>query len=225
LSVLAIPAPAGVLQKVHKRPSPQDPLAGNTSKQPDKELFDKAMAAMKEIGSKFITTCVDQVATVAKDVEAFSMIDEAVTILLWFLDGQIAGIVAKAAGGGGQMGGFERISQAAEAQFSDRRRDLQRQLEIQRFTFTVPQQPLAATPSPPPPAVSKGRGGKPLAAHWDEMWAAIAVMLYTGDLQPKTQADIERSMKDWLAGHDLDVGDTAIRDRARRLSVRFQEAE
>ncbi len=35
---------------------------------------------------------------------------------------------------------------------------------------------------------------KPLAAHWDEMWAAVAVMLYTGDLQPRTQADIERAM-------------------------------
>jgi hypothetical protein len=51
------------------------------------------------------------------------------------------------------------------------------------------------------------------------------VMLYTGDLHPQTQADIERTMKDWLAGHDLDVGDTAVRDRARQLWLKLQETE
>jgi hypothetical protein len=57
------------------------------------------------------------------------------------------------------------------------------------------------------------------------MWAALAVMLYTGDLQPKTQADIERAMKDWLAARDLHVGDTAVRGRARQLWQKLQEAE
>jgi outer membrane protein assembly factor BamD len=50
LSVLAIPASAGIFDKAPKKTSPssEDPLAGNASKQPDKELFDKAMAAMKQ---------------------------------------------------------------------------------------------------------------------------------------------------------------------------------
>src|ERR1700761_3179222 len=34
--------------KPQTKPSPDNPLAGNTSKQPDKELFDKAMTAMKK---------------------------------------------------------------------------------------------------------------------------------------------------------------------------------
>jgi hypothetical protein len=37
------------------------------------------------------------------------------------------------------------------------------------------------------------------------MWAAIAVMLYVGDLKPRTQSDIETAMKEWFARHDLDV--------------------
>ncbi|MDQ1693739.1 MAG: outer membrane protein assembly factor BamD, partial [Acidobacteriaceae bacterium] len=45
-TLAAAPAHAGV--KKPKKVSPTDPLAGVTSKQPDKELFDKAMAALKK---------------------------------------------------------------------------------------------------------------------------------------------------------------------------------
>jgi outer membrane protein assembly factor BamD len=47
----ALPAAAqfGIFKsKPETKPSPNSPLAGNTSKQPDKELFDKAMTAMKK---------------------------------------------------------------------------------------------------------------------------------------------------------------------------------
>jgi outer membrane protein assembly factor BamD len=48
----ALPAPAqfGIFKpsKPATVPSPSDPLAGHASKQPDKELFDKAMVAMKK---------------------------------------------------------------------------------------------------------------------------------------------------------------------------------
>jgi outer membrane protein assembly factor BamD len=47
-SVMAVSAPAGILDKLTKKSDSSNPLAGNTSKQPDKELFDKAMTAMKE---------------------------------------------------------------------------------------------------------------------------------------------------------------------------------
>ena len=48
----ALPASAqfGIFKPSNRRPSrrPNNPLAGNASKQPDKELFDKAMMAMKK---------------------------------------------------------------------------------------------------------------------------------------------------------------------------------
>jgi outer membrane protein assembly factor BamD len=47
----ALPAPAqfGIFKpsKPATKPTPDDPLAGRASKQPDKELFDKALIAMK----------------------------------------------------------------------------------------------------------------------------------------------------------------------------------
>jgi outer membrane protein assembly factor BamD len=50
LSVLPASAQFGIFKpsKPATKPSPDDPLAGNASKQPDKELFDKAMVAMKK---------------------------------------------------------------------------------------------------------------------------------------------------------------------------------
>jgi outer membrane protein assembly factor BamD len=50
LSVIPASAQFGIFKpsKPATKPSPDNPLAGNTSKQPDKELFDKAMIAMKK---------------------------------------------------------------------------------------------------------------------------------------------------------------------------------
>jgi hypothetical protein len=98
---------------------------------------------------------------------------------------------------------------------------INRQAELHRFTFTK----TSSFPSPKVEARSapKNPGGKPLAAHWDEMWSSIAVMLFNGDLQPKTQADVENAMKDWFGGRDFDIGDTAVRARARQLWQKLQD--
>ncbi len=66
------------------------------------------------------------------------------------------------------------------------------------------------------------RGGKPLAAHWDELWSSIAVQLWNGDLQPKTQADIKRAMLEWFTAKEIDVGETAVTDRARQLWLKIE---
>jgi outer membrane protein assembly factor BamD len=47
-ATLATSAHAGPIKKKQKKASPTDPLAGVTSKQPDKELFDKAMNALRK---------------------------------------------------------------------------------------------------------------------------------------------------------------------------------
>jgi outer membrane protein assembly factor BamD len=50
-ALLAQSAQAGLFKKSDdqpQKPTPNNPLAGNTSKQPDKQLFDKAMTAMKK---------------------------------------------------------------------------------------------------------------------------------------------------------------------------------
>jgi len=176
------------------------------------------VGAVEEIAADFIKRAVDDVVPVAKDMEAFAMIQEAAEGLLRIIAAKV-GDAAELASGSDQ-----RTMEAAKELYRSSESGLRRQLEIHRFTFTVPQKPSQPV-STPTPVVANNRGGKPLAAHWDEMWAATAVMLYIGDLKPETQADIERAMKDWLATNGVDVGDTAVRERARKLWQKLRSAE
>ena len=158
------------------------------------------------------------------------MIQAAVEGFLRFLRPKIDEAAHLAASGGGQIDGI--IKRAYELR-QESEQNLRRQLEIHRFTFTVPQTAALDSTVPPTPidpdfvvpAPPTNCGGKPLAEHWDGMWAAIAVMLYTGDLQPKTQADIERAMKDRLAESGRDVADSAVRTRAQKLWAILRAAD
>ena len=118
------------------------------------------------------------------------------------------------------------ILRAAMNLFDQIKADIRAKLEIERYAFEVTEraaeQALPATVTPP---VAKNRGGKPLAAHWDAMWAHIAVQLWTGDLQPESQADIKKAMFDWFNANSIDVGDTRVTDRARQLWKAWEAAQ
>ncbi len=183
--------------------------------------------AIEEIGTGFIADCVDKVAPVAKDIEAFAMIEEAVNRFLRLLParGDKSAELIAAESKLDALG----VRIRAPDPFGGAAAKLRRQLELHRFAFTVPQPselraPMTA-PAPTAALPPKNPGGKPRAAHWDQMWAAIAVELYVGNLQPATQADIERAMKGWLAEHDLHVSDSAVRDRARQLWRMLQQED
>lgn len=103
------------------------------------------------------------------------------------------------------------------ARFAEATKRLRRQLELQRFTFVVPYRPSTVELDERKSVPEKPKGGKPLAAHWDDMWAAMALALYSGDLEPETQADIERAMAEWLAVRNLDAAESTIRGRAQKL--------
>lgn len=179
---------------------------------------------LEEEASSFITGIVDLVSPVVKDVEAFAMMSEATEILLSSFDAELDGIVSMVTGRMKPNVG-ESVDQAGRTLLHEAILRLRRQLELHRFTFTQPSQPLAMPAVVwPAPDVAKNRGGKPLAAHWDDMWASIAIQLYTGDLQPKTQADVERAMQGWFVDSDLEIGDTALRDRARKLWQKYEAA-
>ncbi len=77
-----------------------------------------------------------------------------------------------------------------------------------------------ATAAPAIPVNEKR--GRPPAKWWDDMWVAIAIQLYTGDLQPKKQADIEKAMLDWVASRGESAAPDTIRVRARKLWNAFQ---
>jgi hypothetical protein len=67
------------------------------------------------------------------------------------------------------------------------------------------------------PDSSIGKGGRPPAEWWDDLWIAISCALYMGDLKPKRQADIEKAMNDWIASKGESAAVSTVRNRARKL--------
>lgn len=72
-----------------------------------------------------------------------------------------------------------------------------------------------ATAAPTIPANEKR--GRPPAEWWDDMWVAIAMQLYSGDLKPKKQADIEKAMHNYIASRDQSAAPNTVRVRARKI--------
>jgi hypothetical protein len=53
--------------------------------------------------------------------------------------------------------------------------------------------------APPAQQPIPNKGGAPPKPWWDDLWSEMFRQIYTGDLVPKRQADIERAMLDWAA--------------------------
>lgn len=73
------------------------------------------------------------------------------------------------------------------------------------------------TPSAPSPVPMKARGGRPKADWSEDSLIEMARQLYVGDLNPKTQADIERAMQEWLSNNGHEAAPSTVRERARKL--------
>lgn len=176
-----------------------------------------AVRAMEEEAGRLAEGAVDQVAAVAKDMEAFAMIEAMVQGFDTFLLVQLDDVIAKATG---KMvaAASDSVSRAAQSLYNEAQRRWTRLLGVHRFTFTeifrLADRPIVA---PNPTISTKNKGGKPLAAHWDAMWAEIAFQLWNGDLQPTKQADISKAMFAWLTAKEIDAGQTAVTDRARAI--------
>lgn len=60
-------------------------------------------------------------------------------------------------------------------------------------------------------------GGRPTKLYWEPLLIEMARQLHAGDLQPKSQAEVQRAMHDWLAEQGHIAGDTQVKGRARLL--------
>lgn len=193
--------------------------SGNTLK--------KKIHLLEREGEKFISGTLDKISTVAMDTEAFHMFGEQLEHLLNQARRNIEDdrIIS-------HITGQSRTSAAGQAfwkLFDGALIRLKRQKDIRAFSFTKPapssRVQLGGHSVNSEKEQVKNKGGKPLAKHWDAMWAAIAVQLHLGDLEPKTQADIERAMLAWLANEDIDAGERTVRNRARVLWQALIEAD
>lgn len=192
----------------------------------------RAVEIVEDQATSYVTNAVDQVSAVAQDTEAFNVIASWLTALFRGFDAHVANAVKLATAGDGAR--IDSVTVAGNKSLAEARNRVFKQLEIHRFSFTKPSKgDLAAkgigvaalAVSNPSMAEKRNPGGKPLAAHWDAMWAAIAVKLWTGVLQPKSQADVKKAMIDWFNEAEIDIGDTALTQRARQLWQAMQDAD
>ena len=192
----------------------------------------RAVSIIEDHAFTYVEQAVDKVAEVAKDVEAFTLIVSSFTALFRGFEPHLDNATRLATVGKDQRSDSART--AGLQRFLDTRTRAFKQLEIHRFSFTNPSKgDLAASgvrvaaPAAIGPQVAERRnaGGKPLAAHWDALWAAVAVQLWSGELQPKSQADVKKAMLEWFNAAEIDVGDTAVTQRARQLWQAMQDAD
>jgi hypothetical protein len=178
-----------------------------------------ALRAAEEISGSMLSRAIDEVAPVAKDVEAFAMISEAFDSHLSRTALSMDGVASKASGTPPNITKPDSVLLATRREFEALRIRLARRLEIHRFTFIQPSIRLSSPPTTSEPQVAVGhrKGGRPPAEFWDDMWAAIATALYSGELKPKSQADVQRAMSEWIDGNGYSAADSTVKARARRL--------
>lgn len=192
----------------------------------------RAVEIVEDHATSYVVSAVDQVSAVVQDSEAFNVIATWLTSMFRGFDPHIANAIRLATAGA--EGKNDSVTVAGNKLFAEARNRVFKQLEIHRFSFMKPSKgDLAAsgigveapTAIGSPVAEKRNTGGKPLAAHWDAMWAAIAVKLWSGELQPKSQADVKKAMLEWFNAAEIDIGDTAVTQRARQLWQAMQDAD
>ena len=164
-----------------------------------------------------IVKITDEVSVISKETEAFAMIADCLLRFDRFLVAEFDSVIQK---GCGNKVGSSSDARSGKALFAGAQASWRRQLEMHRFSFIG--QPITgslalAKASMIAPIPTKNPGGKPLAAHWDSLWADIAFQLWNGDLQPTKQADITKAMFAWLTANGIDAGQTAVTERARAI--------
>jgi len=82
---------------------------------------------------------------------------------------------------------------------------------------------LASMPSPCAPQASQNKGGRPPKEWWDDLWCTIWGDVYRGDLQPKSQADIERAMMEWVIARDGSVSESTLKPLARKMFAEIEK--
>lgn len=169
-----------------------------------------ALKLMEEAVRSVEEDLILRVGQITRTALAFDEIEKTVRAILKRFFLELVGIAFRACEGhpatNARSSGFD--------QFYIMQSDVEAELAIARPRFMSgqpirPEESLGGT--------HQNKGGKPLAAHWDEMWANVAVQLWSGGLAPKTQADITQAMLNWFAAKDIDVGRTAVTERARAL--------
>ena len=183
----------------------------------------RVVSAMEEIGAALVSDDVKHVGAVAKDPSSFHEIGAAFEAFWQFLEAELQSTFEVASGRQPVSEIRDSVSRAGKQRFEEAKSLVRAQLELHRFSFSNPagrpQEERQGAPvldrsnnSAKPP-----KGGRPPAEFWDQMWAAIATALYAGELQPKSQADLQRAMSEWIENNGYSAAESTVKARARRL--------
>lgn len=175
-----------------------------------------AVDAMNAVLTVLISEMAQRVALVVNDKAAFGELNATLQQILDAFHERLPGVVQVASGRHGSETMDRSVVSATETLFSNWRSDLEAQIAILAYNFDT-QAPEVETVSSPSVPSRKDKGGRPRADFWDDAWAATAAALYNGDLVPKTQADVEAAMANWIADQGFNASESSVRARARRL--------
>lgn len=197
------------------------------------DTLKKYALVYKQEGEKFIYSTLDEISNVAMDFESFQMFSEQFEIFnnqvrRRFEDDRIILHLTKSRSSSAGLA-FWKI-------FDEVTIRLIRQKDIRAFAYTKPstskvaeiQAKVGLSESVSPikniHVPEKLNSGRLPADWWDNLWVEICRQIYLGELIPKSQADIVKAMHDYLAGQNIEVSDSTLKPRARKLFVMLENA-
>jgi hypothetical protein len=171
-----------------------------------------AVRAMDELACEAVERMSERVREVARDSESYLAFRVAMADLVESFRGEMPKAI-RMASGRMPCEPNPSIETAAYELFGQMESKVESKIELAEFAFRE----LSAASNRVPPVIKLGKTGRPTAAFWDDMWASIAFDLYIGDLNPRTQAELEQAMLQWIEDHGQTAATSTVRGRARRL--------
>lgn len=170
-----------------------------------------AVRVMTEAAKRGLERLVNQVRSISSDQDAFQFVRQGVADILDACGAELPEVLRMASGETRSSS----INSATMGLYQNMRDEIETDLAIASYDFGAPN--MATVVAEATIAEIPKKGGRPPADFWDDMWAAIAVSLFIGDLVPKSQADVERAMADWIEANGRSAAVSTVRARARRL--------
>ena len=81
---------------------------------------------------------------------------------------------------------------------------------------------VSATPGQAAAQAAQNKGGRPPKEWWDDLWCAVWGQIYRGDFKPKSQAEIERAMMDWVLAREESVSESTLKPLARKMFIELE---
>ena len=195
-----------------------------------------------EHASHLIDDLVGVDSPIARNAEAFALMEACVGRFLTFLDKELERIVQKVSHEIQDPVLSNRFAQAAQRLWAEDRASLVGKLQRRRQEFETPPQNVETERRPlferrkTEPTVSETvnvepdirqedmqsdtdqtANPAPIAQHWHEMWAEIAARLWTGKLRPGARADLAQAMSEWFVAKEIDHSQAEVDGCARLL--------